>query len=133
MKRGAGFGASGPDAGYALSLVAQRSFDLADGEHRSNASLAIAAVAAARSSLFGRAPTKTDIDMALVLLGYDGDGVPPESVAQLAEARVGWFAAIGHNPAKLYDFVSRLDADSLKLTADEARHHMAQGEELVTR
>jgi hypothetical protein len=133
MKRGAGFGTSGPDAGYALSLVAKRYFDLADGEHRANANVAVAAVSAARSSLFGRGPTKKDVDMALVLLGYDAEGVPAETITELATARITWFAAAGHHPAKLNEFVSGLDVDSLKLTADEARGRMAQGEQLVTR
>lgn len=133
MKRGGGFRTSGPDAGYALSLVAKRYFDLADGEHRSNANVALAAVAAARSSLFGRGPTKKDVDMALVLLGYDAEGVPAETIAELATSRIAWFAAAGHNPAKLNEFVSGLDEASLRLTADQARQRMAQGDQLVTR
>jgi hypothetical protein len=133
MKRGGGFRTSGPDAGYALSLVAKRYFGLADGEHRGNANLAVAAVAAARSSLFGRGPTKTDVDMALVLLGYDAEGVPEETISALAMARLEWFAAAGHHPAKLNEFVSGIGDESLKLTADQVRHRMAQGEQLVTR
>ena len=133
MKWGAGFGTSGPDAGYAQSLVAKRYFDLADGEHRANANVAVGAVAAARSSLFGRGPTKKDVDMALVLLGYDADEIPAETIAELAAARIEWFAAAGHHPGKLSEFVSEVDIDTLKLTADEARSRMAQGEKLVTR
>lgn len=130
MQWGAGFGTTGPDAGYALSLVAERDFDLAEGEHRSNVDVAVAAVASARSSLFGRGPTGNDIDMAMVLLGYDSDGVSPAMSSDLATRRIEWFAAAGHHPANLHDFVAALDADVLRLTAAEARSEMAQGTDL---
>ena len=42
---GGAFGTTGPDTGYALSLVGQRDLVLAHGEHRANAEAAIAAVA----------------------------------------------------------------------------------------
>lgn len=133
MKWGAGFGTPGTDAGYARSLAAQRDVVPADGEHRANADLAIAAVAAARASLFGRAPTKKDVDLALVLLGYDDAGVAAETSAALATRRLEWFAAAGHHPEKLREFVSNLDPNLLKLTADAARSRMATGENLIKR
>ena len=132
MRWGAGFGTTGPDSGYALSLVAARDLDLAEGEYRSNTDVAIAAIASARSSLFGRAPTGNDINLALVLLGYDKAGVPEEMAAGLAAKRVGWFAAAGHHHANLRGFVASLDTDVLRLTADEARSQMAQGTKLIT-
>lgn len=128
---GGGFGTTGPDAGYALSLVAARAFELADGEHRENANVAVACVASARSALFGRAPTGQDVDLALVVLGYDGDQVPAEMSVTLGAARVRWFAAAAHHPANLHDFVAGLDADVLRLTADQARAQMAQGTQLI--
>ena len=128
---GSGFGTTGPDAGYALSLVAKREFDLADGEHRSNVTVAIAWVASARSALFGRAPTGQDVDLALVILGYDTEGIPAELAAGLAKDRVAWFAGAAHHPATLHDFVAALDADVLRLTAEEARARMAQGTQLL--
>ena len=130
MKWGNGFGVSGPDAGYALALAKQREYDLSDGEHRANADAAVAAVAAARSSLYGRAPTGKDLDLALVLLGYDG-GVPDAARSDLARNRIGWFTGAAHHPVKLVDFIARLSPDVLRLTADEARARMAQGEQLV--
>ncbi|MEA2011456.1 MAG: hypothetical protein U9N78_12185, partial [Actinomycetota bacterium] len=71
MPWGGAFGMPGPDAGYALKLVAGRELILADHEHRADATAAVAAVAAARSSLVGRGPTKGDVDAAIVILGYD--------------------------------------------------------------
>ena len=132
MHWGAGFGTTGPDAGYALSLVAGREVNLAEGEHRANVDVAVAAVASARSSLFGRAPTGHDINLALVLLGYDSAGVPDEVAASLATRRVGWFAAAAHHHANLHTFIGSLDAAVLRLTADEARGQMAQGTQLIT-
>jgi hypothetical protein len=133
MRWGAGFGSTGPDAGYAMTLVKTRDFELAEGEHRANANAAVAAVAAARSSLFGRAPTKKDVDLALVLLGYDTSELPADSVADLGPARREWFAAAGHHPERLTAFLSRLEPTVLKLTAEQARSRVAQGERLIAR
>ncbi len=132
MQWGSGFGTTGPDAGYALSLVMARDLVLAEGEHRSNVDVAVAAVASARSSLFGRGPTSNDINLALVLLGYDSAGLSDEMASGLATKRVEWFAAAGHHPANLHDFVASLGADALRLTADQARDQMAQGTKLIT-
>jgi hypothetical protein len=128
---GRGFGTTGPDAGYALSLVAARDFELAVGEHRANANVAIAWVASARSALFGRAPTGKDIDLALVLLGYDNDRIPQELALPLSAKRASWFAAAAHHPGNLHDFLAALDPDVLRLTAEQARAQMAQGTKLI--
>ena len=93
--------------------------------------MAIAAVASARSSLFGRAPTKKDVDLALVLLGYDAAGIDNAAAEALAEQRVRWFAAASHHPAKVNEFVAGLDRAVLELTAEQARARMARGEQLV--
>ena len=130
-KWGAGYGATGPDAGYALSLVSGCTLQLTEDEHRTNANVALAAVASARASLYGRGPTKKDVDLALVLLGYDTDGVPEATTTALASSRLEWFAAAGHHPAKLTDFLASLDPGALRLTAAEARERMAQGAELI--
>jgi hypothetical protein len=114
-----------------MSLAKRRDIRPAAGEDRENANAAVAAVAAARSSLFGRAPTGQDIDLALVLLGYDAASSPEGVAAKLAERRIGWFTGAAHHPAKLVDFIARVSPDTLRLTADDARARMAKGEELV--
>jgi hypothetical protein len=130
MRWGAGFGRTGPDSGYALSLIAGRRLDLAEGEHRANVDAALAAIVSARSSLFGRAPTGKDLDLAIVLLGLDP--ATPESLRrEMGEKRKTWFAAAGHHPSKLFSFVSSLDTEVLRLTADEARSRMAAGAALI--
>ena len=131
MRFGTGFGTIGPDSGYAKSLVNSRSFDLVEGERAGNTKVALAAIASARAALFGRAPTAQDVDLAIVLLGLEPD--LPETVrADLGAKRVGWFAAVAHHPAKLYDFVSSLDPEVLQLTAAEAQARMTQGTSLIT-
>lgn len=130
MRSGAGFGRTGPDTGYALSLVAARDLELAEGEHRVNVDAALTSVAAARASLYGRAPTGKDVDFALVLLGLD-PGVPEGLRTELAGKRKKWFAAAGHHATRLYAFVSSLDTEVLRLTADEARGRMASGTSLI--
>ena len=132
MRWGSGFGVTGPDAGYAMSLATRRDIPLADGEDRESANAAVAALAAARSSLFGRGPTGKDIDLALVLLGYDAASLPEGKSAELAERRIGWFTGAAHHPAKLVDFIARVPSDLLRLTADDAKARMAQGEDLIT-
>ena len=70
MQQGSGFGRTGPDSGYALSLIAGRRFELAEGERRADVDVALAAIVSARASLFGRAPTGRDVDMASVLYPF---------------------------------------------------------------
>jgi hypothetical protein len=53
--------------------------------------------------------------------------------AGLATSRLDWFAAAGHHPGKLLDFIAIIPSEVLQLTSDEAAGRMAQGEELVTR
>lgn len=131
MESGSGFGRTGPDPGYALFLIVSRQLELADGEHRSNVDAALAAVVSARASLFGRAPTGKDVDLAVVLLGLDSS-IPESLHTDLAAKRKKWFAAAAHDPHNLYPFVSSLDTDVLRLTADEARGRMASGTSLIT-
>jgi hypothetical protein len=130
MQWGSGFGRTGPDSGFALSLIAARKVELAPGEHRGNVDAALAAVVSARSSLYGRAPTGKDVDLALVLLGFDPD-IPEGLSEELAAKRKKWFAAAAHHPANLYSFISSLDTEVLRLTADEARSRMASGTALI--
>lgn len=130
MRWGSGFGVSGPDAGYAISLARRRQIEVGDGEHRVNVDVAVAAVASARSSLFGRSPTGKDIDLALVVLGLDDSGIPGDLAADLAQGRLGWFTGAAHHPEKLVDFIARLSPETLRLTADEARQRMTQGQRL---
>jgi len=127
---GAGFGTTGPDSGYALTLVKAREFEPADGEHRSNTDVALAAVASARAALFGRAPIGKDVDLALVLLGLDA-ATPEEMRRDMGESRKRWFAAVSHHPGRLHGFIASLEREVLRLTAEEARARVSRGETLI--
>ena len=114
----------GPDAGYALKLVADRELLLADHEHRADAHAVVAAVAAARASLAGRGPTKGDINAAIVILGYD-----TESEFGLVRA-----AAIGgsaHHPNRIRRLIAGIPVDVYEGTADELSERAASGESLI--
>lgn len=75
---GGSFGTPGPDIGYAIRIV--RSRELPGGtERRADVEAAVVAVVAARASAVGRAPTASDVEVALDLLGLPGD----EALARL--------------------------------------------------
>jgi hypothetical protein len=79
--RGHLLGDPGPNVGYALTL-AERARDrmtLAPHEHPDDAVAVVAEIAMRRAASYGRAPVMTDVDVAMTLLGYQGD-VPPEFV-----------------------------------------------------
>lgn len=133
MPWGGAFGTIGPDAGYALNLVRSRRIPLAPGEHRHNAEAAVTAVAIARASRFGRAPTNEDVDVALLLFGYDDRDLPPAMVASLAEDRVRWFANIGHDAAARRELVASVPLSVLDSKPGAIRTQMATGRRLTTR
>ncbi|MGI9610970.1 MAG: hypothetical protein ACR2NL_11825 [Acidimicrobiia bacterium] len=130
---GGAFGTTGPDTGYAARLVASRELALSDHEERHNAEAAVVAIAGARASLAGRAPTGQDIDAALVLLGYDPTGLPHELVADLVDRRRDWTANLNHDAVASRALVAAIDPDVLKSTAEQIRARMRAGEDLIDR
>lgn len=125
---GDGFGTSGPDAGYAFHLVKGQELILADTEHRAAAETVVAALAAARASHFGRGPTRGDIEVAALILGYLPDGIPADMVSRLREARRRWVAAAGHSQGRLTGLVAAVDPVALVSTLGEVRTTLAAGE-----
>lgn len=121
---GGAFGMAGPDAGYALKLAVARELLLADHEHRVDADVAVAAVAAARASLAGRGPTKTDIDAAIVILGYDTES----EFGPIRSAAIGGSA---HHPNRIRRLVAGIPADVYDANIDELRERAASGESLI--
>ena len=120
---GGAFGTPGPDTGYALKLAASRQLDLAEGESRTDAEAALAGIAAARSSHFGRAPVVGDLDVAEVILGF-GSG-----------ADVGWrhgrIAGAAHHPKRVLELVAAVDPEALVADLDEVKARVGSGERLV--
>ncbi|MBA2338424.1 MAG: hypothetical protein H0V96_11840 [Acidimicrobiia bacterium] len=127
------FGTIGPDTGYGLRLVRQRAIGLAGGEHLHNVEVGIAAVAAARASHFGRAPTPGDIDVAMTILGYLPEGMPPVLIEGLAADRVGWMANLGHDDARTRQLVAAVPIENLAAPLDDLRNRMGRGERLILR
>jgi len=124
MPWGGAFGTPGPDAGYALKLVAGRELVLADHEHRADANAAAAAVAAARSSLIGRGPTKEDIDAAIIILGYDSE-------SDFGPARAAAIGGSAHHPLRVRSLIAGIPKDVYDATPGELRERVASGESLI--
>lgn len=76
---GPSLGAPGPNIGYALSLV-ERTRDriaLAPHEHAADAGAVVGELAMKRAASYGRAPVMADVEVAMLMLGYQG-GVDPD-------------------------------------------------------
>ncbi len=131
MPWGGVYGTTGPDTGYALKLIRERMIPLADGEDRHNAEEAIGALVGARASYFGRAPTPGDVDVAMVILGYDSTGVPAKILQQLAEMRIPRIANRGHDLAKERALVAAVPIEHLTASVEELRTRLAAGQRLV--
>jgi hypothetical protein len=131
MPWGGAFGTIGPDTGYVMRLVRRRRIEPAPGEHLHNAEIGVAAIAAARASYFGRAPTPGDVDVAMTILGYLPEGMPGELIDRLATDRVVWMANLGHDDAKARRLVASVPVENLAAPLDDLRARMARGESLI--
>jgi hypothetical protein len=71
-------GSPGPNIGYALSLIARARdrMALAPHEHVEDAVAVVGEMAMKRAASYGRAPVMTDVECAMLILGYQG-GVDP--------------------------------------------------------
>ncbi|MFH1331478.1 MAG: hypothetical protein ABIJ48_12640 [Actinomycetota bacterium] len=103
---GGAFGTPGPDTGYALRLLADRSVGPEE-------SRALAAVMAARASQLGRAPVAADAEAAESILGL---ALPPVSDAGGSGAR-----APGHGVEGLRRLLESLDPGLLAAPLEELR------------
>ena len=124
MPWGGAFGTPGPDSGYAMKLAADRELILADHEHRADADAAVAAVAAARSSLIRRGPTKGDVDAAIVILGYDTE-------SDFGPVRAAAIGGSAHDPLRIRRLIAGIPIDVYDANADELRERVASGESLI--
>jgi hypothetical protein len=71
-------GSPGPNVGFAYTLAvrARDRMTLGAHEHADDAVAVVAEVAMKRASSFGRGPTMGDVDLAMSILGYQGDADP---------------------------------------------------------
>ncbi len=126
--RGRMFGDQGPDQGYA-HLLAERFEDdlrLAPGESGEDALSGCIGVAMARASLFGRAPVKADLELALTLFGYLG-GAPDD----LITARLEWFKGCAHDYWAKLAVKSLVPESTLRLTPSQVRDSLAGWQSLL--
>ena len=120
--RGNLLGTPGPNVGYAVSL-AERARDglaLAPHEHADDALAVVAEIAMRRAASYGRAPVMADIDVALTLLGYQGEA-PPDFV--------DWRTRAVHGAHHGYDVrrrvVDAVPLDVLRLRPDKLAAELA--------
>ena len=116
---GPALGNQGPDQGYVLKLASHFEDDLvlAPGEHGADALAGACAVALRRASLYGRAPIRTDVEVALGLFGFLNEA--PEELVAFRRAR---FDEVHHST--VHYFAARELADlvpesTLRMSADE--------------
>lgn len=84
-------GYQGPDQGYVITLAnrARSRVRVTAGEHTQDALRGCSLIALRRASLFGRAPSVHDLNLALSLWGYLSDNPPADLVAVRRELFVG--------------------------------------------
>jgi hypothetical protein len=124
---GGRFGNPGPDAGYALTLLADREIATTEGEHRRDAVAAVAAVMKARAAAFGRAPVIGDAEVAELILGYAGPDRPG-----LAERRSDAIAGLAHHAAKSRPLMAAVDRSALIASPEEVAGRVESGEALLS-
>jgi len=130
---GGAFGTTGPDTGFVFRLIGARELAVAPGEDHHDAETGIAALAAARASYFGRAPTGRDVDVAMTILGYTTEGFPDDLIAELQNDRQPWLTNLGHDPARARALVASVPIENLAAPLDSLRTRMAAGERLILR
>jgi hypothetical protein len=122
-------GVPGPDQGYALLLAEELFADklqLSPGISPKDAIHGCAAVACARSGQLGRAPVAKDVELALLLFGFLGD--PP---ADLVEWRTPIFQAAAHDYLSQRRIVDSVPDETLRMSLDQLREHLADWRSLV--
>lgn len=129
MPWGGAFGTPGPDTGYALRLVDDEDLSLEPGERRAAVVSTVAQLMAARASLFGRAPTPEDRDVAVLLLGLSsGDEIPSQHRQELIAARRHWAPGVARSATKARQMVAMVPEELLLMTPEDVRHRLALGE-----
>jgi hypothetical protein len=130
---GGAFGTPGPDTGFVLRLIKRRDFVLRPHESRKDAEAVLGALAAARASHVGRAPTSEDVDVALLLLGFDGRDVSGAVIEALGADREEWIAGAAHDGSRVRAVTTAVDRAVLAASPAVIRERMAAGERLVER
>ncbi len=88
------FGRPGPDAGWALRLIAGSDFER--GARPGALDELLVALVGARAAANGRAPVPVDVNVALSILGLRNQDLEPATIEYLASRREAWLDALAH-------------------------------------
>ncbi|MDQ3569019.1 MAG: hypothetical protein M3396_00030 [Actinomycetota bacterium] len=115
---GGRFGVPGPDQGYGMLMAEQFEdrLELAEGERAEDAISGCVGVGLRRAALYGRAPTKADMELAFTVWGFLGD-----APAELVELRKPFFQGAAKAYLDLRAIVDRVAESALRLSPAQAR------------
>ena len=118
VPRGGPFGHTGPDQGWAYVIIDR--LGLPDDDPRLRE--VVATLMMARAAALGRAPVAEDLEVALVLCGFGGDGP-----AELEERRRRWLEAASHEPRPGETAVAEVDPALLVSSPEQIRYVFQHG------
>lgn len=107
------YGTTGPDPGWGLKIVNGAKLPDDDPDLRE----VLTGLVLARAAALGRAPVREDLDVALILCGYDED-----APASLLERRERWLEASPHEQRPGATAVAEVDKSQLILKPDRLRY-----------
>lgn len=107
------FGTTGPDPGWGMRLVNHADLPDDDPDLRR----VLSGLVMARAAALGRAPVKEDLEVALILCGYDAD--PP---AEVVERRERWLDASPHEHRPGATAVAEVDKETLVMKPERLRY-----------
>ena len=116
---GGRFGAAGPDAGFALRLLAEAELPDDDPNLRG----VLQGLMTARAAALGRGPTLEDLEAGLTLCGYGFEA--PEGVI---ERRERWKGAVPHEQRPGQSAVADVGRDLLAANPEQIRSALTRGE-----
>ena len=116
---GGRFGAAGPDAGFALRLLAEADLPEDDPNLRG----VLQGLMTARAAALGRGPTLEDLDVGLTLCGYGF-----EANREVIDRRERWKAAVPHEQRPGRSAVADVDRDLLTANPEQIRMTLTGGE-----
>jgi hypothetical protein len=107
------YGTTGPDPGWGLKIVNSAQLPDDDPDLRK----VLTGLVLARAAASGRAPVREDLDVALILCGYEED-----APASLVERRERWLEASPHEQRPGATAVAEVDKSHLILKPDRLRY-----------
>ena len=127
------FGSPGPNIGYALTLAERMrdSLKLAAGEHTDDALALVGELAMRRAAGFGRAPVKTDLEVARTIFGWSADGAPwPD--ADFVRWRTGVIRGAAHEYERRRALVEAVPAAALRAGPSEFSSAVPEARQALT-